>query len=240
MKIDGIKQLDQNFYETIIVRDGEIKINGKILDTVTLGTSFSESLKGKSDEEIKMAVIEYFLTYNRLNFVSDDFSRSNGSMYYAGSMCGKLLIIDNDQMTEGKEKILKRYINDRDRFLYNTEATTYSIYNNYGKTSSYSSTKEGSLRFTLARENQSLPKNESEFLERFLNHIFGDEYITVVPRGTKELDDGVELRGNKKRVIARMLTKELMDKIDEHNKKWAFIKKEREEAMKLQLKMEGF
>ena len=42
MKIEGIKQLDQNFYDTIVVRNGEIKVNGKVLDTVTLGKSFSE------------------------------------------------------------------------------------------------------------------------------------------------------------------------------------------------------
>lgn len=81
MKIEGIKQLDQNFYDTIVVRNGEIKVNGKVLDTVTLGKSFSESLRGKSDEEIKNAVIEYFLEYNRINFVSSDFSRMNGSMF---------------------------------------------------------------------------------------------------------------------------------------------------------------
>ena len=69
MKIEGIRQLDQNFYETITVRDGVIKVSGKVLDTVTLCKSFSESLRGKSDEEIKNAVIEYFMDYNRLNFI---------------------------------------------------------------------------------------------------------------------------------------------------------------------------
>ena len=57
MKIEGIRQLDQNFYDTIVVRNGIIKVNGKLLDTVTLGNSFSESLRGKSDEEIKDANI---------------------------------------------------------------------------------------------------------------------------------------------------------------------------------------
>lgn len=46
MRIEGIRQLDQNFYDTIVVRNGIIKVNGKLLDTVTLGNSFSESLRG--------------------------------------------------------------------------------------------------------------------------------------------------------------------------------------------------
>lgn len=240
MKIEGIRQLDQNFYDTIVVRNGIIKVNGKLLDTVTLDNSFSESLRGKSDKEIKDAVIEYFLRYNRINFISSDFSRINGLMFYVGSQSEKLLIIDNDEMSESKAKILRRYISDRDDFLYNSCASTYSINTNYANSSSYNTTREGNIRFNLARESTGIPQYESEFLERFINHIFGDEYIKVIPRGKKELEDGVELVSGEKRVIARVFTKDLMKKVDEHNKKCDFIKKEKEEAMKLQLKMEGF
>ena len=240
MRIEGIKQLDQNFYDTIVVRNGEIKVNGKVLDTVTLGKSFSESLRGKSDEEIKNAVIEYFLEYNRINFVSSDFSRMNGSMFYVGSQSGKLLIIDNDEMSEGKAKVLRRYVNDRDSFLYNSCADTYSINTNYGNTSSYTITRDGNLKFNLARESTGIPQYESKFLERFINHIFADEYIRVIQRGNKELEDGVELVSDKKRVIARVLTKDLMKKVEEHNRKCDFVRKENEDALKMQLKMEGF
>lgn len=240
MKIEGIRQLDQNFYDTIVVRNGEIKVNGKVLDTVTLGKSFSESLRGKSDEEIKNAVIEYFLRYNRINFISSDLSRINGLMFYVGSQSEKLLIIDNDEMSESKAKILRRYISDRDNFLYNSTASTYTINTNYANISSYNTTREGNIRFNLARESTGIPQYESEFLERFINHIFADEYIKVIPRGKKELEDGVELVSGEKRVIAKVFTKDLMKKVDEHNKKCDFIRKEKEEAMKLQLKMEGF
>lgn len=240
MKIEGIRQLDQNFYDTIVVRNGEIKVNGKVLDTVTLGKSFSESLRGKSDEEIKNAVIEYFLRYNRINFISSDLSRINGLMFYVGSQSEKLLIIDNDEMSESKAKILRRYISDRDNFLYNSTASTYTINTNYANSSSYNTTREGNIRFNLARESTGIPQYESEFLERFINHIFADEYIKVIPRGKKELEDGVELVSGEKRVIAKVFTKDLMKKVDEHNKKCDFIRKEKEEAMKLQLKMEGF
>lgn len=240
MKIEGIRQLDQNFYDTIVVRNGIIKVNGKLLDTITLGNSFSESLRGKSDKEIKDAVIEYFLRYNRINFISSDFSRINGLMFYVGSQSEKLLIIDNDEISESKAKILRRYISDRDNFLYNSSASTYSINTNYANSSSYNITRDGNIRFNLARESTGIPQYESEFLERFINHIFGDEYIKVIPRGKKELEDGVELVSGEKRVIAREFTKDLMKKVDEHNKKCDFIRKEKEEAMKLQLKMEGF
>ena len=240
MKIEGIRQLDQNFYDTIVVRNGEIKVNGKVLDTVTLGKSFSESLRGKSDEEIKNAVIEYFLRYNRINFISSDFSRINGLMFYVGSQSEKLLIIDNDEMSKSKAKILRRYISDRDDFLYNSSASTYSINTNYANSSSYNITRDGNIRFNLARESTGIPQYESEFLERFINHIFDDEYIKVIPRGKKELEDGVELVSGEKRVIAKVFTKDLMKKVDEHNKKCDFIRKEKEEAIKLQLKMEGF
>ena len=161
-------------------------------------------------------------------------------MFYVGSQSEKLLIIDNDEMSESKAKILRRYISDRDNFLYNSTASTYTINTNYANSSSYNTTREGNIRFNLARESTGIPQYESEFLERFINHIFDDEYIKVIPRGKKELEDGVELVSGEKRVIAKVFTKDLMKKVDEHNKKCDFIRKEKEEAIKLQLKMEGF
>ena len=41
-------------------------------------------------------------------------------------------------------------------------------------------------------------------------------------------------------LILGMMNKEIMKKVDEHNKKCARIKKENEDALIMQLKMEGF
>lgn len=241
MKIEGIKQLDQNFYETITVRDGVINVSGKALDTIHMNKSFTDSLRGKSDEEIRLAVIEYFMTYNRLNFVSDDFSRITGPIYYVGSESGKLLII-NDQTTEiEKTKVLNKYVRDRYYFLYNHPCDMYGLNVNNGETSSYSITRSGSVKFNLSRKNGKLPEYENIFVETFLNEIFDDEVITVVkPKNGEEYNSNYELVGNGKRVILGMMNKDILKKVEEHNKRCEKIRKEKEEMRKLQLKMEGF
>ena len=68
-------------------------------------------------------------------------------------------------MSESKDKILRRYISDRNDFLYNSCASTYSINTNYSNSSSYNTTREGNIRFNLAKESTGLPQYETEFLE---------------------------------------------------------------------------
>lgn len=240
MRIEGVKQLDQNFYETITVRDGIIKVSGKVLDTIHMSKSFTDSLRGKSDEEIRMAIIEYFMNYNRLNFISDDFSRITGPIYYVGTESGKLLLI-NDKTTETeKMRILNKYIRDRYYFLYNHPCDIYGLNVNYGETSSYFITRSGYVKFNLSRDKDKLPEYENVFVETFLDEIFKDEIVTVVkPKNGEDYKSNYELVGNGKRVILGMMNKDILKKVEEHNKKCEKMKKENEEIRKLQLKMEG-
>ncbi len=240
MRIEGVKQLDQNFYETITVRDGIIKVSGKVLDTIHMSKSFTDSLRGKSDEEIRMAIIEYFMNYNRLNFISDDFSRITGPIYYVGTESGKLLLI-NDKTTETeKMRILNKYIRDRYYFLYNHPCDIYGLNVNYGETSSYFITRSGCVKFNLSRDKDKLPEYENVFVETFLDEIFKDEIVTVVkPKNGEDYKSNYELVGNGKRVILGMMNKDILKKVEEHNKKCEKMKKENEEIRKLQLKMEG-
>ena len=241
MKIEGIKQLYQNFYETITVRDGVIKVSGKVLDTMHMDKAFTDSLRGKTDEEIRLAVIDYFMSYNRLNFVSDDFSRLTGSIYYVGSESGKLLIINDKASEEEKSKILNKYIRDRYYFLYNHPSDVYGLNVNYNDTSSYSITRGGSVKFNLARSRSKLPEYEANFIEEFLNQVFGNEIIIVIkPKKDEEYATNYKLVGNGKSVILGMMNKDVLKKVEEHNKKCEKMKKENENAKKLQFKMEGF
>ncbi len=241
MIIEGVKLLDQNYYETITVRDGVIKVGGKLLNTIHMNKSFTESLRGKTDEEIRVAVIEYFMNYNKLNYVSNDFSRITGYMSYAGSESGKLLIIDDKISEEEKTKILNKYIRDRYSFLYNHPCDVYGLNVNYGDTSSYAVSRSGSVKFNLAQTNNKLPIYENAFIEEFLDQVFGNEIIEVVkPKKYEEHVSNYKLVGNDKVVILGMMNKEIMKKVDEHNKKCARIKKENEDALIMQLKMEGF
>ena len=56
----------------------------------------------------------------------------------------------------------------------------------------------------------------------------------------KGIEDGVYLVGNNKRVIAAVINKDIMKKIEEHNERCEKERLEREATMKLQMQMEGF
>lgn len=241
MKIDGIKQLDQNYYETITVRDGIIRVSGKILDTVNMNKSFTDSLRGKSDEEIRLAIIDYFIRYNKVNFLSDEFSRLTGPNFCAGSESGKLLIINDKASEIEKTKVLNKFISDRYRFLFNYPSLMYGLTINYGKTSSYSVSRNGNPRFNLSRVGGKLPNYEIEFISEFIDQVFDNELIEVIkPKNEDKYNSNYELKSKSKRVILGILDKEILKKVDEHNKKCLKSIKESEVAKKMQLKMEGF
>ena len=67
-----------------------------------------------------------------------------------------------------------------------------------------------------------------------------DEHFKVYKFKVKDFINLLGIENQNKYKSVPKITKDLMKKVDEHNKKCDFIKKEKEEAMKLQLKMEGF
>lgn len=240
MKIQGLKQLDQNSYDSISISEDRAIISGKEIKTVPLMVRFSDELRGKTDKEIQNLIVEQFLDYSKVSYISDDYSRLRGNVVYAGTEPGRLLILNDVADEEMKTKILEKYIKSRRDFLYNNCNDTYSLMINYGKTSSYSITREGTIKFNLSRTGKDLTEFEIPFLDEFLDYVFGSETITIETHENKGIDDGVYLVGNNKKVIAAVINKEIMKKIEEHNERCEKEKLEREAAMKLQMKMEGF
>ena len=240
MKIQGLKQLDQNSYDSISISEDRAVISGKEIKTVPLMARFSDQLRGKTDKEIQNLIVDQFLDYSRISYVSDDYSRLRGNVVYAGTEPGRLLILNDVADEEMKAKILEKYIKSRRAFLYNNCNNTYSLMINYGKTSSYCITREGTIKFNLSKTGKDLTEFEIPFIEEFLDYVFGSETITMETHENKGIEDGVYLVGNNKRVIAAVINKDIRKKIEEHNERCEKERLERETAMKLQMKMEGF
>ncbi len=240
MQIQGLKQLDQNNYDSISISEDKIIISGKEIKTVSLMTRFSDELKDKTYKEIQNLIVEHFLDYSRVNYISEDYSRLRGNVVYAGTGPGRLLILNNVTDEEIKTKILEKYIRSRKDFLYNNYSDKYSLMINYGKSSSYSITREGTIRFNLSKTDKEISDFELSFIEEFLDYVFEKETIVIETYENNGIEDGVYLIGNNKRVIVSAISKDIMKKINEHNERCEKEKLEIEEAMKLQMKMEGF
>ena len=110
MKIQGLKQLDQNSYDSISISEDRAVISGKEIKTVPLMARFSDELRGKTDKEIQNLIVDQFLDYSRISYVSDDYSRLRGNVVYAGTEPGRLLILNDVADEEMKAKILEKYI----------------------------------------------------------------------------------------------------------------------------------
>lgn len=60
MKIQGLKQLDQNSYDSISISEDRAVISGKEIKTVPLMARFSDELRGKTDKEIQNLIVANF------------------------------------------------------------------------------------------------------------------------------------------------------------------------------------
>ena len=118
MKIQGLKQLDQNSYDSISISEDRAVISGKEIKTVPLMARFSDELRGKTDKEIQNLIVDQFLDYSRISYVSDDYSRLRGNVVYAGTEPGRLLILNDVADEEMKAKIFAHIANNYWLYFY--------------------------------------------------------------------------------------------------------------------------
>ena len=129
MKIDGVKYLDANNFDRIIIRDKKglnVKVNSK-LDYVTEKSSnpFSKELKESNDINSILKIVNYFLRNNVINKLEDEvyipyyidsFSciGSNDKRLY-------LQILSNYTTRLMTKNIINKYHYDRNKVVYNLD-----------------------------------------------------------------------------------------------------------------------
>lgn len=76
MKINGLKHLNSNFYDSIMFRDCGIELkvdvkNKDVVETIKTTPSFFDSIKDLSDKEKVSVIVKYFLRNNQISCLND-------------------------------------------------------------------------------------------------------------------------------------------------------------------------
>lgn len=255
IRINNIKYLNANNYKRIMIREegGFYRIDitpfDDNFDTLPSSYKLTDDIKQYNDEDKIMMIIDSFLRSSRIN----ELKQNTFLDYYSGKfniVKGSRELdfrIFNSKVAEAIKNINKKYEQDRYNFcqlnkdVMNYEVTTSCNSTSYEKIEF----KEGSyIKFTLVGEYGNLKKYEEEFLCEFINEkLYGvDEDAKIVCHNVysphnenyiylgKYLECGdfrMRMNCNKK---AEHIIYNIVDKYNE----------ERNNAKKMQLKMEGF
>lgn len=123
MKIVGLKRLDSNFYQKIIIYDDMITVLGidsnlTNVNELRVPRVFSSELEGLTDDEIIDKVVAYYLNYNKIIALS---AKQDESFVGALSECGKILEFRGENSKRLLKKITDRYYQDREEFFLNLD-----------------------------------------------------------------------------------------------------------------------
>lgn len=253
MKINNKKLLDSNMYSRIIIRKhsfygkyiNSINVSGKMCGGNIVGTPFSNDLKGLSDNEQIMAIIQYFLRNNLVYSLSPiDYLKEYKEKFILVHGINRLLglCVEQDQeLNSAIPKLLFNKMNqDRINAITTNDIDTYEF--ETSNSSYYTLDRQiggCKMKFGLLIDQHGcLIYNDQKFFERFIRDKLSQMTNTLdinYIRSDNGFFDYGELYLNNSQIIFRdtYLSRIARRLIDEHNQEIKNYKFK-------QLKMEGF
>ena len=182
--INGLKKLDENYYERILIRKKEdnykIEVRGNKSNYMTLESlnKISNYLKNETDSEKIRTIIEYFLRYTTINEISDRayLDRHDGKFLKAGGSKELYLQIPKkDEFCDIPNMIAIKYFNDRLLFCEENKDINFIELHVLERKGSYERTEYNfgtRLNFNLMSEGFKLVEEEKIFLKEFILEKF--------------------------------------------------------------------
>ena len=213
MQIIGKKYLDDNMYDSISIYEDKIIICSSIsLSTMEMSYKISDEFDGKSNSEIINLIVDLYLRYNKVNYITH----------------GECLSLEGKRL---KFHILNdEYIKKRIKDNYEYNRLNYLIENseNECKVKSLDSisyyTKDNN--YSLASVDGHLLNEELYFLSQMIETIFESDlaYYTNVNGYENNHMEIISLKDNNKVIrinnnLVKNYNKEICDLISNHNKK---------------------
>lgn len=185
MKINGLKHLNSNWYNSIMIRNknfSDIQIDIKasnVPETIKTKPSFYEKIKSLNEKEKINEIIRYFLNYNKIKSLDNNKYLENYKKEFIAVTGSRELYLRIDKNKVDKEitqEIIKKYILDRNEFISNNineknieiffgdNETSYDIY-----TEDFYYKNEPVLSLRLMNEERRLYQFEEDFLISFIN-----------------------------------------------------------------------
>lgn len=183
MKINGVKYLDANNFDKLIIREKKDDINIKATSNCSYETDkskypISKELRTMNIDDAKFEVIDYFLRNNAINCLKDNVFLS----YYEGRFSkigtpGRELYLQAI-MTPNSRKMLnnifQKFYYDRDKEIYASDnIDVYEVY--ISNESSYRTYELNGIKIFEIKLNYKdgiykISKKDMEFLTEFVKH----------------------------------------------------------------------
>ena len=249
MQIIGEEYLANNSYASIIINDDKITVRGTSDIALNNNAEFVRELKNSPKEKQIDMLIEYFILHN-----------SVGGMIYGCPMGGqgkntvvstdnKTLIINEEISKENSEKIMKKYLSDRNNCLQNSKHKKYILSAKYYNSTMYEETFD-SIEFSLAaKKEHDIYESEIIFIKKMLETLFKDVEVGInsgyININNEERFDGYYIESQDSDVRVKLenivhYNHILVPLIYNHNCEVKQNKKEEKVYASRQLKMEGF
>lgn len=245
MKIEGIRKLDSNYYEDIIIRDGLVNIKGKKYSFIDYNNkSLSDNIKGLDDNGKTLEIVKYYLRNNTISSISEREYLSHYDKTFVGvsSLGKRSMYLQIPKNNEISNIITDKYMLDRYKTVYGREYERYEFDTKY-KRSEYK-VEDKVIKISLAHNDKGIPSFERIFFEELLLSLFKDSEVYVEPiyydlNGKDGCEGqifvGYFIKGTDKiiKVDGNLVKNPLSFIINKHNE-------EIKNCKRLQLKMEGF
>ncbi len=187
MKVNGLKHLNSNFYDSIMIRNksNEIQVDVKNTDKIeTLKNSYSffDKIKNLSDKEKVNEIIRYYLRYSSISRISNEYlSHYDGLFSVVEGTRNMFLQINKGQADDTIfDEIINKYIIDRAKYLQGCEicniaiTTSISSGSNYGYYKNESNNEEYVYLHLRGNANNELVDFENKFFIEFINTKIND------------------------------------------------------------------
>lgn len=185
MKFNGLKHLNSNWYDYIMIRNlniDEIKVNIKNelkIDTLKNKKTFYDTIKHLSEKEKIKEIIRYYLRNNKIYCLNDKCQLSHYNGYFTVIEGERNLYLQLKEKTIDKEildEIIKKYITDRYEYLFNNDFGKIDIGCSYKESSYYidiyRNEVEKVLNINLKENNKKLLSFEENFIMNYINYLF--------------------------------------------------------------------
>lgn len=198
MKINGLKHLNNNFYDYIMIRNLDMeytKIDVKSdlkIDTLKNKNTFYNNIKNLSEKDKIKEIIRYYLRNNKIYSITDKCELSHYDGYFTvieGNRNLYLQLKENSLDKEILNEIKEKYIMDRYQYVTKNDFNKIDISYSYRESScyldKYRNEIENVLNITLKDNDGRLVKFEEEFILNYMNYLFSksDKKINYYPVG---------------------------------------------------------
>ena len=185
MKINGIKHINNNFYDYIMIRNlylDETRIDTKSdlnIDTLKSSKTFYNSIKHLNEKEKINEIIRYYLRNNKIYSISDKCVLSHYDGYFTVIEGNRNLYLQMKEDSLDKKilnEIKEKYIMDRYEYITNNNLNKIDISYSYKESScyieKYRNDIEDVLNIILKDNNKKLLDFEEEFILNYMNYLF--------------------------------------------------------------------